>query len=280
MTTPRSVPPESRRPPADDAADRGSRVLRFGSAVTAVLLSSVIATLPAAVRMAPSLTSACGRPAGWLALLALAFGPVAVATVALRHALGAVRLFDPGAVAAGAATAVLWCATSIGAFTVIGAFLRATTHHHGLAGVTFACAGVVTAALLALVSVRLVTWARAASPVLRWTVLLLGVAGLGAALAAFVRLLGHGDGAPALATDLLALVVAAIFGAGAFPRRSRPSLALAVAGPPLAAVVLVLGCATLRASPQLRAAVQADAPVLGSVVVLSGVRDATPTAAH
>ncbi len=280
MVAPRSVPPEAGHSSVVTSADRGSRVIRFGSAVTAVLLSSVIATLPAALRITPSLASSCSRPAGWLALLAIAFVPLLVATVGLRHAFRAIRLFDRRAVPAGVVAALLWGVTTLGALTVLGAVLRATTHHHGLAGVAFAGTGVVIAALLALVSARVVAWALRASPRLRWTVLVLGVAALGAGVAAFVRILGHGDGAPALAADIAAFVVAATFGAGAFPRRSHPSLPLALAGPPLAAVVLVVGCGVLRTSAPLREMVQASAPVLGSVMSLTDALGAAPTAAH
>jgi len=68
---------------------------------------------------------------------------------------------------------------------------------------------------------------------------------------------------------VIAFVLAAAFGAGAFPHRSRPFAALALAGPPLAAVVLLVGFATLGGSAPLRAAVSAEAPVLD--VVLSPV---------
>jgi len=75
--------------------------MRFGGAVSVALLSSVIATLPAAVRITPSLGSCCGRPSGWLALVAVAFVPHVITTVTVRHAIAAIRLFDPRAVVTG-----------------------------------------------------------------------------------------------------------------------------------------------------------------------------------
>jgi hypothetical protein len=270
---PRSIPPEApQRPsqrPSEAPEPHGTRVMRFGAAVAAVLLSSVVATMPAAVRIAPSLTPTSSSASSWVALLAIAFLPLTIATVALRHALAALRLFDPKTVATGVTTVLVWGLATFVALAGLGTFLRATTHHHGLAGVTFACAGVVIAAPVALFSTRFVQWAQATPPPGRWLAYLaLGLA-LGAGLVFFGRTLGHSPGASTFALDVAAFAFAAAFGAGAFPRRNHPLVPLALAGPPLAAIVLVVGFGTLRSSPPLRTAVMEEAPVLGAAMELS-----------
>lgn len=252
--------------PHAEAEERGSRVMRFGAAVSAVVLSSVIATMPAAVRIAPAVVGSCGATTVWLALLALAFVPLAIATVTLRHALAAMRLFDTSAIAAGVATAVVWGVTTFLGLAGLGAMLRATTHHHGLGGVTFAGVGLTFAAIVAIFARRFVDVCLAASPALRWLAIGVTSVGMGVLLASFARHVGHSDGVTVFAVDLVAFLFAAAFGAGAFPYRSRPFAALAFSGPPLAVVVLVLGLGTLRSSAPLRTAIAEDAPVLAAAM--------------
>jgi hypothetical protein len=225
--------------------------------------------MPAAVRIGPTVAASCGAASVWLSLLALAFVPLGVATVTLRHALAAIRLFDSRAVTRGAATAVVWGATTFVALAVLGAFLRATTHHHGLAGVAFGGVGLVVAAVVALFSTRFVEWCGTASGPLRWVAISGSALALGVGLAFFAHLLARNEAAGALSVDVAALVFAAAFGATAFPYRSRPFAPLAFAGPPLAAIVLVVGFGTLRTSAPLRAAVSEDAPVLATAMDLS-----------
>ena len=276
MSAPRSIPPGpegSQRPRGapdeDDVEEAGSRVMRFGTAVSAVVLSSIIATTPAAVRVAPQVTSSCSAISVWVSFLALAFVPLLVATVVVRHGLAALRLFDSKAVVGGVSVALVWGLTTFGLLAALGAFLRATTHHHGLAGVTFAGVGLVVAAIVAVFSMRLVEWARASSAPVRWTaVSSFGVA-VGFGLAFFARVIGRSEPASALVVDVVAFAFAAAFGAGAFPYRSRPIAVLALAGPPLAAIVLVLGFGTLSHSPQLRAAVVEQAPVLAGAIAVT-----------
>jgi hypothetical protein len=248
--------------------------MRFGAAVSAVILASVIATMPAAVRIAAAMGAAYGGLSLWVALLALAFFPLAVATVVLRHALASLRLFDPSAVRTGVAATLVWGLMTFVALSGLGVVLRATTHHHGLAGVTFAALGIVIASVLAPFAIRLVHVLRDGPPWLRWTAVVSCGLVVGALVAFSGRVLGHSEAASALSVDLIAFLFAAAFGAGAFPHRSRPLLPLALAGPPLAAVVLVVGFGTLQASLPLRAAVLADAPVLSPV--LSGALPAGP----
>jgi hypothetical protein len=243
--------------------------MRFGAAVSAVLLSSVIASTPPAVRIARALAGTCGAASVWLALIALAFAPLAVATVTFRHALAAIRLFDSRAVALGVASAVLWGLSTFFALAGLGAFLRATTHHHGLAGATFAVTGVAVALVLALFTTRFVRWCSAASAVVRWIAVAVVSVAMGVGLASVARPLGHSEAASIFVADLVAFVFAAAFGAGAFPYRSRPLAPLAFAGPPLAAVVLALGLGSVRTSAPLRAAIDDEAPLLSTALPLA-----------
>jgi hypothetical protein len=88
---------------------------------------------------------------------------------------------------------------------------------------------------------------------------------MGVGLAFLTRVLGASAAGSALAVDIVAFAFAAAFGGGAFPTRSRPFGPLALAGPPLAAIVLVVGFGTLRTSAPLRAAVDEAAPVLAAM---------------
>jgi len=280
MATPRSIPPLIPGPAPAEAEERGSRVMRFGAAVSAVVLSSAIATLPAAVRVSRAVATSGGASA-WMALLAVAFFPMAFATVVLRHAVGAVRLFDARSVAGGVLAAVVWGATMFAVLAALGAGLRATTHHHGLAGVTFALTGAVAALLVALVSVRVAALIREASAVVRWLALAALLILLAACGLLFMRALGQSPAAVTLTVDLVAFALAAGFGAGVFPRRTRPFAPLALAGPPLAAVVLVVGFATLGSSAPLRSALGEEAPVLAAVAgLVSEVERGAPEPPH
>jgi hypothetical protein len=265
---------------ATDATVGGSRLTRFGSAVAAALLSAVIATLPAAFRVVPSLTGSQGRLAGYAALLALALGPVAIATVVVRHAVVGARLFDRTTLEPFAWAVAATFAVASGALTVLGAGLRATTHHHGLAGVTFAALGVVTIVGAALLSSRGVQVVVRAPRVVR----LLGAVALAAVVsmeaAVVVRVLGARFFASAPANDVMAFLVATVFGAGAFPRRGRPSSSLALGGPPLAVAVLVVGLMTVRSSPSLRATIEGQAPLAAGLLLVASPPPPPSDAAH
>jgi hypothetical protein len=270
MTLSRSTPP----PPEE----RGSRVMRFGAAVSAVLLACVLATVPAGVRITRLVSGSPGTLGVFVALLALVFVPLAVATTTLRRALAALRLFDSASAASGIMTAVVWAISSFVLLGALGAALRATTHHHGLAGVTFAIAGSMGALILAAFGTRFVTWAHATAPSARAIVGGAGAVFLTLGLAFFARQFGRSEVASAYAVDLVSFSFATAFGAGAFPLRSRPFAPLAFAGPPLAAVVLALGVGTLRESPTLRATIAEAAPVLATALPLVG--EPVGTAAH
>jgi hypothetical protein len=234
------------------------------------MLASVVATMPAAVRIAPAIARSSGAASVWLGLLALAFFPVSIATVTLRHALAALRLFDSRAFTTALLAIVVWVLVTFVSLAGLGALLRATTHHHGLAGVTFACVGLVVATLVAPFAFRFVMRFRSAHAPVGWAVLSAGALGAGVTLSYFAHVLARSPSAAATSIDVVAFVFAAAFGAGAFPYRSRPLAPLALAGPPLAAIVLVAGFAALRTGGSLRAAITEDAPAFAAVMALPG----------
>jgi hypothetical protein len=158
-----------------------------------------------------------------------------------------------------------WVALVFGMLLGWGALLRATTHHHGLAAVTFSVGAVAIALVLALLVQRCVAIAvETRHPFIARA--LAGAAGLVVALVAVAgaRIAVAGSSGPLVVDVLSIAVVLTLFSRPVFAIRR----ALAMIGPPLVATLLVLGISTLRASPPLRAAIAESAPVFHSCVAL------------
>ena len=83
-------------------------------------------------------TAGASAPRAWVALAAAALVPMVAAVVVLRGAREGLRAFAGPGAGLRAFGVGLWIASLIVAFTFFGGVLRAHTHHHGLAGVTFA----------------------------------------------------------------------------------------------------------------------------------------------
>jgi hypothetical protein len=252
-------PPGLDAEPTENDEDAASLVTRFGTVVGAGVLAAIIASVPATLRIGDG-GAAMRAMEVWGSLAALA-SPVAILAVGvLRRARAGVRL-AVGAHGGLLAGAVLWwCVLELGVLGVFGAVLRAKTHHHGLAGVTFALFALASGLVMGLLAWRGAhALGRAEEGVQRVS---LGVA----ALAAFLAIVLVGvrmARAPELATaaalvDGLALVVAAFFASAQGLARVK---ALAVAGVPVAAIVLVLGLSTVRAEPALQKDVVRVAPL-------------------
>ena len=134
--------------------------------------------------------------------------------------------------------------------SVLGSVLRATTHHHALAGVTFAFGALGLALGAALVCARLVAILRDASDRTRrlLAIAIAAVAFLAVAWVSlrFVRAVTHDtnpSAAAALVVDVLAFMLAVLFAS----RRSFVTRrVLAVVGPPLAVVIMAVGFSFLR----------------------------------
>jgi hypothetical protein len=261
-----SAPRLSQPPLEPDAAGEGTILTRFGTAVGAALVASALATGPAALRIA----SLDGPSGAWPALVASTLLPMLLAVGVLRRARVGLRSF-----AGSRALAIgIWIPSLFVVMVVLGAALRATTHHHPLAGATFAILSLVAAIGLAPFA------SRVATILTRWhadgrlvplattalvTLFVVGFVsvrvahGLGAASASTPP---TGSGATVL-VDLLAFGMAALLA-------SHPELAtrrvLALFGPPVAAAVFVLGMTNLLQSSTLASAVDERAPAFSAAV--------------
>lgn len=266
--------PGSGPPPPRVAEDGGSLVVRFGTALGLATLAAIASTLPATLRVASMPDAATSPARAALALAAGSLGPMVAAVVVLRGAREGLRGFAGPGAGLRAFGVGLWVAALLVSFTLLGRVLRANTHHHGLAGVTFAFGALVLAIGWALVCGRIVTLARGAPEFgRRGLVLILGLAASLALAYVGVRFVRGASAdtasyaAAGTVVDVLAFALAAFFA-------SRPSLAsrrgFAIVGPPAAVVLLALGVVALRES-SLRAAIAERAPGYAPVVdLLSG----------
>jgi hypothetical protein len=244
-------------------------LVRAGSLAGAGTLAALLGAVPAATRVGPV---AAGMLAAWITLGACAIVPLVGVVAFARAAREGARIVageDAPLVTWAAAT---WAMTTFLALAAWGAFLRAMTHHHGLAGVTFALGGLALAVLLALIARRIMHMARAADPWGRAALVASVVAVLVCALfIVLVRVIRAGgtEVPPAAIIDALAFTIAA----GALSRQTFVRVTwLAVSGFPLALGVLGLGWALLTREPPLLDAIRAHAPLLAPMAALARPR--------
>jgi hypothetical protein len=256
-----SFPPEN--------APQQPLVVRAGSVLSAGAIAAVLASAPAALRMA---SESQGAAVAWIGLAACLTVPASLAVLLLRGARAGMRAFASDDPALTAWCLACWAIASLLVLTVLGAVLRATTHHHGLAGVTFALVGLVVLGAIAIALRRVAAIARASEPFAR-------AAALGASLVTLVvalllvalRVAKASDGAM-LPGDSGALLVDGLAFLIAVGLCSRPELArvawLAHAGIPLALGVVALGAALLTRDPALGAGIRTHAPLLSPLAAL------------
>ena len=267
-----SAPPPSRPPEPEELADEaGSFVLRFGTGVGVGALAAAAASVPAAMRVSSALGA--GAPNVWVACVATMLFPMLLAVMVLRRSrVGLRALAGPDATARSIAVA-LWLFLLFVFEAVFGSVLRATTHHHALAGTTFAIVSLGVAFVLAILCTRFATIVATRGIALRRFLVVVSagllVIGIVVAGLRFARAFGGGEpGAAspgALFVDLLAFGIAAVFA-------SRPSLAqrrgLALAGPPVAAALFAIGLWSLRSSSAIVDGIGAHAPALAPLARL------------
>jgi hypothetical protein len=243
-------------------------VLRFGTAVGLAAVAAMAASLPAALRVGAGLgDDETGHV--WTVLASASLLPMVSAVVILRGAREGLRAFGGPGAELRAYGVGLWAASLLVTLTVLGSVLRATTHHHALAGVTFAFLALAAAVGLALACVRIIAILRGATPHARGVIALVLAMSVFAALGAIgMRFLHAASHEPATAPaagkddDVLAIFLAAVFST----RRSLASRrALAVVGPPVAVAIAALGFSSLGDAP-LRAAIDERAPAFAAVV--------------
>src|ERR1019366_4733011 len=176
-TLPPSLPPPlppphapSRPPPPAPAGplrpgpspDGGSLVLRFGTAIGLAAAAALACALPAAMRVAAVL-GAEGTGRAWTGLAASALVPMVATVLTLRGAREGLRAFGGPGAELRAYGMALWAVWLVVALALFGSVLRATTHQHALAGVTFAFGELALAVGLALASARVVELLRDAA---------------------------------------------------------------------------------------------------------------------
>jgi hypothetical protein len=186
----------------------------------------------------------------WLALAAAALGPMVAAIVVLRGAGEGLRAFaGPGALLRVFGIG-LWLGTLLLTLTWFGSLLRATTHHHALAGVTYAFGALALAVGLGLVAARIVVMLRDARPEVRVAAIgaLSGAVAIAFAyMAARVgRAASHDSASSAAAASVIDVFAFALSALLASRRALGAPRILALVGPPLAVVVLAVGISALR----------------------------------
>jgi len=258
--------PRAGQDPALDDAEASTFVTRLGTVVGGGVLAAAASSLPAELRIGDggSIIRAIEQ---WLALAAL-LTPLAILLVAvIRRGRTGLYILAGHRGPLFAAAALWWAVLELGVLSIFGAVLRAKTHHHGLAGVTFAMLALFSGlgiALLAVRGVRLLLRMPSSGHRVALTV---------AAAAAFlvVALVGLrtsravGLHTAAAMVDTLALVVSGTIASSRAMARWRP---LAIGGVPMAAFILLLGLACVNAEPDLKDVLAEGAPVQAWVLGL------------
>jgi hypothetical protein len=248
--------PADNEAPDAESSPRLSVLAQIGVALGGAALASIACTGHAAVR----LTSAgASWPVAWLALASTAFIPAFVLLLALPRAIAVVSAFDPASSRTRWTAIFLWIAIMEMVTWVLGKFLRQSTHHHALAGATYAVLAVVLAVGVGVFAARVASLvARLGEQVIRVAVVLTALVAVGA-LAFLARALGD--------TARLTLIDAAAFVAavGLAARASQVTDAkIGYVGGPLAIVLFVVGAWFLRAPGDvLASAVDALVPLYG-----------------
>jgi hypothetical protein len=250
-----------------DPARNGSRFTRIGTAIGLGAIAAVVCVLPATLRVCAAVGPVETIPRVSIALAAAALVPMIASILVLRGAREGLRAYGGPEMGVRSFGAALWLVSLIVTFSVFGSVLRATTHHHALAGVTFAFGALALAVGSALVCARMVAILRLASPLIRWALAgaLAGLATVALAWVGFRFMVATAHdpasaSAAAIVVDALAFTLAAVFAAQPSFALRRP---LALSGPPVAVVIAVLGMAALR-DPPLRGAIDEHAPAFST----------------
>ncbi|CAN5393735.1 hypothetical protein BH09MYX1_BH09MYX1_63100 [soil metagenome] len=239
---------------------------RLGGALAVAVPASMIAAVPAALRLSES--GALSLVHAWALLTGLVVLPVAILGLVGRRAYLGWCGLGPDEAGLRLAAAFGWLAWTALLADRVGAILRAKTHHHALAGVTFSLAIIVTAMVLALVARRVFVLLRDLDR--RHETLTRAVAIVWVAVPIFGLVLAFRAAAPDLAPDARATVIdgaALALGAIVASRSlASPQRALVVGGPVVFLTLLAIGIAGLR-GVETRGALDAAAPLLARLVV-------------
>ena len=232
---------------------------RFGTVVGGGVLAAAASSLPAELRIGDG-GSFLRAIMQWFVLAAI-LTPLAVVVVAVfRRGRSGLRILAGERADLFVAAALWWGVLELGILSVFGAVLRAKTHHHGLAGVTFAILALISGLVVALLAVRGVRMLLTLPPGGHRVALIVAAA----ATFVVVALIGIrtsravGLHTAAALVDSLALLVSGAIASTRAMARWRP---LAVAGAPVAVAILLLGLACIKAEPDLKEVLAEGAPV-------------------
>lgn len=254
--------------PLEDGDAATSPVTRVGTVVGAGVVAALLASLPAELRVGSG--GSVGRALQqWLALSALLL-PVAVLLVAVfRRARVGLRLIAGDRAPLVFAATLWWAILELAVLAVFGAVLRAKTHHHGLAGVTFAVAALASGVVLALLTVRGASMVARLPPSAHRVALVVAAASavLAVVLIGFRTSRAEGMHTAAALLDTIVLVAAAAVGSTRAATRSKP---FALVGVPLAVAIALFGVATVRAQANLSELLAAAAPLQVWILRLFG----------
>jgi hypothetical protein len=264
-----AAPPLDRPAPTPPSDASGSRGLRLGAIFASAVLAAVLASVPAALRSVGQSASppipAAALPWHLLALVALAT-PVCVFSVwVLTHARKGLRLLAGEESIAAMAGLAWWLVVELGILSLAAALFRKVTHHHALAGVTFAVVALGSGAFVGLVAWR--TTARVGRAGRGFAKAALGLATLSLALAIVIsglRLSKTEAAAPLTITllDAVALGISLLLASPTWIGRLR---FLTIVGLPTAALLVIVGLTALRFDPELARAVSRTAPLHGLI---------------
>jgi hypothetical protein len=123
----------------------------------AATLAAALASIPAAVRIAEAGENLV---MAWALLVAIALVPMLILVPIFRAAREGLRAWAGDGAREKIIAFALWLGAFVALLARFGALLRAKTHHHALAGVTFAIGALVIGVVLGLFAARGVQWAR------------------------------------------------------------------------------------------------------------------------
>lgn len=245
-----------------------SMVMRVGYIVAGGVIAAVASSFPGSLRMGEE-GSASRALEQWIVLSALATPLGVLAVAVLRRARVGLRMLMGDRATLLFMGVLWWCVIEIGLLAIVGTVLRKTTHHHALAGVTFAAFAVASGVVVGLL-------ARRATSVLARGGASLQKVGLyiaGGAAFLIVMLVGvrtsraEGLHTAAALVDALALAITSTIASSKAFGRVR---AMAIAGVPVAVLVIMVGFTTLRFDPKLRESLMETAPIHALVIGLFG----------
>jgi hypothetical protein len=251
----------------------GGFLERFGTAFGAGALGAAVAAIPAGIRMGAgsgSQTPTCSPYCAWVVLATGGLAPMLISIFLLRAARVGLKAFGGPGRGTRFAGVILWGWLELLTLVAVGALLRARTHHHALAGVTFALGSLAVSGGLALVTTRFARIVSALPDGQRRPALVAGLLAI-AVLGALVLRRSGLDGSDGLGRagatiiDLLAFCIVATFA-------SRPDLSsrrlLALVALPATAALVFVGASSLQACPQVIDAARGAAPLYSQVLTL------------